>query len=153
MGSGGSQHSVLAWLGSMLIHVNASGVSPRGWEIIPREVEQSGLGQELCSEYQQLSPVDWSSHAGTLASGAPNCNYGGMSNRPTVPSFPQPKMSRGKGGKDGTGSLSAPRVSAGPKLTGTLLRMWCILGCASLNATLMEKEVAGPEEKSPVAFY
>lgn len=52
----GASIPVLAWLGSMLIHVNASGVSPRGWEIIPREVEQGGLGQELCSEYQQLSP-------------------------------------------------------------------------------------------------
>lgn len=50
------------------------------------------------------------------------------------------------------GSLSAPRVRAGPKLTGTF-RTYSILGCASFNAPLMEKEVAGPEEVSLISLY
>lgn len=111
------------------------------------------LGKSCVLSISSSPPVDWSSQAETLALGDLNCNYGGISNRPTVSSFPQPKMASGKGGKEGMGSPSAPRVRAGPKLTGTLFRMWCILGCASFNATLMEKEVAGPEEKSPIAFY
>ena len=45
MGSGGASIPVLAWLAPVLSHVNASGVSPKGWEIIPREVEQGGLEQ------------------------------------------------------------------------------------------------------------
>jgi len=51
-----------------------------------------------------------------MALGAQNCNYGGISNRPTVPSF---STAVGKGVR--MGSLSAPRVRAGPKPLGLYL--------------------------------
>lgn len=50
-------------------------------------------------------------------------------------------------GKGGEGWIpECPRVWTDPKLTETLFRIDSILGCASFNATLKEKEVAGLEE-------
>ena len=79
----------LAWLAPMLIYVllqgSASGVSPRGWETIPKRWNKVDTGKlTALFDDKQLLPSRPKLTAETMALGAQNCNYGEISNRPRV---------------------------------------------------------------------